>query len=418
MDTIFIESVLLNEQITNILIENHRIAGIGSNLQMPANAIHIDGHNKAAFPSFANMHTHAAMSLFRGFANDKPLSDWLNNWIWPKEKHLDSDIVYWGTRLACAEMTKSGTTAFSDMYFHIPDAAKAAAHAGIRCTLGINVFGDGDDLSEQLIEHTLLSLEPYSNLVQLAIAPHSVYTVSPKGLLRTAQLANRYGLLYHIHMSETEEEVHNCLNQHGCRPFQLLHRLGVLELTQGRFAAAHCLYLNPDEYKLLGSVHGTAIHNPCSNLKLGSGHFFHYSELKASGVNVALGTDGCSSSNNLDMIEAAKFMAYLQKGIRRDPATLPAEELLQVASSNGFHTLRIDAGRIAPGQLADLFLVDLNNLAFVPNNNSLANLFYAAHGDAVDTVICNGSILMQHRQLPDETEIIAQARRAATKLLR
>ena len=118
------------------------------------------------------------------------------------------------------------------------------------------------------------------------------------------------------------------------------------------------------------------------------------------------------------MIEAAKFMAYLQKGIRRDPATLPAEELLQVASSNGFHTLRIDAGRIAPGQLADLFLVDLNNLAFVPNNNSLANLFYAAHGDAVDTVICNGSILMQHRQLPDETEIIAQARRAATKLLR
>ena len=189
-------------------------------------------------------------------------------------------------------MIKSGTTAFSDMYFHIPDAARAAAHAGIRCTLGINVFGDGDDLSEQLIEHTLLSLEPYSNLVQLAIAPHSVYTVSPKGLLRTAQLANRYGLLYHIHMSETEEEVHNCLNQHGCRPFQLLHRLGVLELTQGHFAAAHCLYLNPDEYKLLGSVHGTAIHNPCSNLKLGSGHFFPYSELKASGVNVALGTDG------------------------------------------------------------------------------------------------------------------------------
>ena len=219
-------------------------------------------------------------------------------------------------------------------------------------------------------------------------------------------------------MSETEEEIHNCLNQHGCRPFQLLHRLGVLELTQGRFAAAHCLYLNPDEYKLLGAVHGTAIHNPCSNLKLGSGHFFPYSELKASGVNVALGTDGCSSSNNLDMIEAAKFMAYLQKGIRRDPATLPAEELLQVASSNGFHTLRIDAGRIAPGQLADLFLVDLDNLAFVPNNNTLANLFYAAHGDAVDTVICNGSILMQNRQLPDETEIIAQARRAATKLLR
>ena len=170
MDTIFIESVLLNEQITNILIENHRIAGIGSNLPMPANAIHIDGRNKAAFPSFANMHTHAAMSLFRGYANDKPLSDWLNNWIWSKEKHLDSDIVYWGTRLACAEMTKSGTTAFSDMYFHIPDAARAAAHAGIRCTLGINVFGDGNDLSEQLIEHTLLSLEPYSNLVHPLVA--------------------------------------------------------------------------------------------------------------------------------------------------------------------------------------------------------------------------------------------------------
>ena len=418
MQPIFIEGVLLNDTKTNILIDNKHITGIGNNIPMPVNALLINGDNKAAFPTFANMHTHAAMNLFRGYANDLPLMTWLNDWIWPKERNLDDDIVYWGTRLACTEMIKSGTTAFSDMYFHIPAAAKAAGEMGIRCTLGITTFGDAEDVTEKAVEQLLVQLEPYRELVSLAIAPHAIYTVSEKGLKHCAELCHKYGLLYHIHMSETEGEVENCLKQHGFRPYELLERLGVMELTEGRFSGAHSLYVDQNEIHIIGKHHATVTHNPCSNLKLGSGHFFRYTELRDAGANITLGTDGCSSSNNLDMIEAAKFMSYLQKGIRRDPTVLPAEELLQVATANGFKSIGINAGEIAIGKSADLMLVDLRNLAFVPNNNTLANLLYAAHGDAVDTVICNGSIVMQNRTIPNESETLSQARHATQRLMR
>ncbi|MBQ6069795.1 MAG: amidohydrolase [Bacteroidales bacterium] len=418
MKPIWIEGVSLNENPTNILIENKHIAGIGLDVPMPAGAIRIAGKDKAVFPTFANMHTHAAMNLFRGYANDLPLMTWLNDWIWPKEKNLDDDTVYWGTRLACTEMIKSGTTAYSDMYFHIPAAAKAASELGIRSTLGINAFGDAEELTEKYIESILAMLEPLSELVSIAIAPHAVYTVSEKGLRRCAKLSRKYGLLYHIHMSETESEVVNCVKEHGCRPYELLERLGVMEMTEGHFSGAHSLYVDENEIAIIGRYRATVTHNPCSNLKLGSGHYFHYVELRDAGANVTLGTDGCSSSNNLDMIEAAKIMSYLQKGIRRDPTVLAAEELLDVATSNGFKTLGIDAGKIAVGKSADLMLVDLNNLAFVPNNNTLANLLYAAHGDAVDTVVCNGHILMQQRHISSEAETIAEARRATARLMR
>lgn len=415
---IYIENVLLNNEITNILIDNKQIAGIGTNLPIPANAIRIDGSGKAAFPTFANMHTHAAMNLFRGYANDLPLMSWLNDWIWPKEKNLDDDIVYWGTRLACTEMIKSGTTAFSDMYFHIPATARAAYEMGIRGTLGITAFGDAENISEAAIEETLAAVEPYKEHISIAISPHAIYTVSEKGLRHCAEMAKRYGLLYHIHMSETQNEVDNCLKQYGCRPYELLERLGVLDLTEGIFSGAHSLYVNDDEVTVMGRHHVTVTHNPCSNLKLGSGHFFRYTELRDAGVNVTLGTDGCSSSNNLDMIEAAKFMSYLQKGIRQDPTVLPAPELLQVVTQNGFQALGINAGAIEVGRCADLMLVSLSNLAFVPNNDTLANLFYAAHGDAVDTVICNGAIVMRDRAIPSEDETIREARLATQRLLK
>lgn len=417
MRPIYIERVLLGDEITNILIESNHIAGIGNSIPIPANAIRIDGSGKAALPSFANMHTHSAMSLFRGYANDLPLMDWLNDWIWPKEKRLDDDIVYWGMKLACTEMVKSGTTLFSDMYFHLPAEAKAAAEMGIRCTLGLNLFGDAEEATDELICGLLEEFEPYNGLVTLALAPHAIYTVSGKGLRHSAEMCRKYGLLFSTHMSETQGEVDRCLAEHGCRPYEWLEQLGVLELAEGRFTGAHSLYLDEKEIALLGRRRVTAVHNPCSNLKLGSGHFFRYTELRDAGVNIALGTDGCSSSNNLDMIEAAKFMSYLQKGIRRDPTVLPANELMEVVSRNGYRALELPGGVIEVGALADLILIDLNNIAFIPNNDTLANLFYAAHGDAVDTVICNGELLMQGRHIASEEETLAQARRAAKKLL-
>lgn len=414
--SLFIENILLNDSTTNILIENNLIAGIGEHIPMPANAIRIEGQGKAALPSFANMHTHAAMSLLRGCGNDCPLDVWLNQHIWPREQRLTDEAVYWGVRLACLEMIKSGTTLLNDMYFHIPAAARAIHDAGIRGVLGINYFGDAKELTDDSLAQLQESVAPYHERVCLALAPHSIYTVSPAGLRHCAEMSHKHGLLYHIHMSETEKEVQECLDTHHCRPYELLEQLGVLELTEGRFVGAHSLHLSPDEIALMGSRKVTAVHNPCSNLKLGSGNRFFYTELRDAGCTVTLGTDGCASSNNLDMVEAAKFMSYLQKGTREDPTVLPADELLEVATANGYNALGIHGGKIEVEMLADLMLIDLDNIAFTPYSQLVPGLFYAAHGDAVDTVICNGRLLMQHRHVESEEEIIRHARQAAKQL--
>lgn len=416
MEPIFIQGVLLNEEVTDILIENQHIAGIGSNIPVPANAIRIDGSRMAAFPTFANMHTHAAMTLLKGMGSDMPLQQWLNESIWPAEKNLDGEAVYWGMKLACLEMIKSGTTLFNDMYFMLPYAAKAVAEMGIRGILGYNVFGDGDELTDDFFLQLRDEVEGAGELVKFSIAPHAVYTVSERGLVYSAEMSQKYGTIYQIHMSETEHEVQECIQVHKARPYVLLERLGVLDLTQGRFTGAHSLFLSPEEIELMGRHHVTVTHNPASNLKLGSGYRFLFTELHNAGVNVTLGTDGSASSNNLDMIEAARLMSYLQKGTRLDPTVLPANELIQVATENGYKALGINAGKIAVGKLADLMLVDLDNMAFVPNNDALSGLFYAAHGDAVNTVICNGRILMQDHHVEGEEEILAQARHHARKL--
>ena len=416
MEPILIENVLLNEKSTNILIENSKITGIGTQIPMPVNAIRIDGRGKAAFPSFANMHTHAAMTLLKGLGSDLPLQQWLNDSIWPAEKNLDGEAVYWGAKLACLEMIKSGTTLFNDMYFLLPYAAKAVAEMGIRAILGINVFGDGNELTDDYFRQLRDEVEGASELLKLSIAPHSVYTVSEKGLVHCAEMSHRYGTLFQIHMSETEHEVQECLSLHQKRPYALLDSLGVLSLTEDRFTGAHSLYLDAEEIELMARHHVTATHNPASNLKLGSGYRFLYNELREAGVNITLGTDGSASSNNLDMIEAARLMSYLQKGVRQDPTVLPTTELMKVVSENGFKAAGINAGKIETGKVADLILVDLENLAFVPMHDTLSGLFYAAHGDAVDTVICNGRIVMHNRHVEGEEEIRTQAFRHARKL--
>lgn len=423
MPTIFIDKVLVDDKPTNILIKEGIIAGIGTQVAMPADALYLSGVGYAAFPTFANCHTHAAMSLFRGYGDDQPLERWLNQWIWPKEKHLDDDIVYWGTRLACLEMVKSGTTCLNDMYFHLPAAARAIADSGLRAVLGMTVmdFHNSDNATE--LRHNLESFDFDALLcpdgrIATAVAPHAIYTVSEASLRWTADFCAERGWLYHIHTSETEKEVQDCIDAHGCRPYEYLDRIGVLEKTTHRFIGAHCLHLSDHEIELMGHYHVNAVHNPNSNLKLASGHAFRYEELCKAAVNVALGTDGCASSNNLDMIEAAKTMSLLQKGWRCEPTAMPAAETLRVATANGYHAMGLNGGKLEQGALADLMLVDLNNLAFVPNNNSLSNLIYAAHGDAVDTVICNGTVLMHHRQVDNEQTIINEARKASLRLLR
>ena len=410
---IFIQHVQVAGRRVDMLIEGNRIAAMGVDLPHPDDAQRIDGDGLAAFPTFANLHTHAAMTLLRGYGNDVPLREWLNNWIWPKEKLLTDEHIYWGVRLACLEMLRSGTTAFADMYFFLPAAARAVHDSGLRAVLGDTVFGDADAFSDAAsYKHP----DWQDDRVRYCVAPHAVYTVSDVGLQRVARYCRANNLMCHIHMSETEEEVANCLRQHSCRPYEYLEQIGVLELLDHRIIGAHSLHLSPGEMELMAHRGVVAVHNPNSNLKLGSGSRFPYTELLSAGVRVALGTDGCASSNNLDMLEAAKTMSLLQKGWRNDPTVMPAVETLQVATRNGFAALGIDAGEVAEGRLADLMLVDLNHICMVPDSDTTANLVYAAHSDAIDTVICDGRILMRHRQVEGEAEVIAAVRNIAQEM--
>lgn len=396
---LLIRNVQIGDSRNDLLVEGNRIAKIAQHIESDKETTVIDGSHFAVFPTFANLHTHAAMTLLRGYGEDIPLQEWLTEWIWPKEKNLDGEKIYWAVRWACIEMIKSGCTAFNDMYFYLSDAAKAVEDSGIRALLCDTQFGDADPYADPT---SYKAPEWQSERVKFGLGPHAIYTVSDKGLLRMARFSKENHLPYHIHMSETLTEVEDCIKAHGCRPYEYLDQLGILELTEGLFIGAHSLYLSDAEIELIGKHHCTVVHNPNSNLKLGSGHQFYYSELKEAGACVTLGTDGCSSSNNLDMEEATKMMALLQKGWRKEPTALPVAEAFSVATKNGFKALGIEAGEIKEGMLADFMLVDLDNVAFVPNHNSTSNLIYSAHSDCIDTVICNGEIVMQGRKVKEE----------------
>lgn len=385
----------------------------------------IDGTSLAAFPGLVNGHTHAAMSLFRGFGDDLPLETWLNDKIWPNEKHLDEDIVYWGSRLACLEMIKSGTTCFNDMYFLQQQTAQAAADSGMRAVLSLTGMDFFDPAQAETLKRRCrdwekdltpctLSAANQEAMLRYALSPHAIYTVSGDTLKWLKAFADEHQLLLHIHLAETQTEVDNSIKQNGVRPVTYLQKLGLLS---PHTIVAHGLWLDDDEVKMLGDSGTCVVHNPNSNLKLASGSQFRYNELRDAGANVAIGTDGCSSSNNLDLIEAAKTMSLLQKGWRRDPLALPARETLQVVTRGGARALNLNGGELKEGRLADLFLVNLDNLAFVPNNDTVSNLIYAAHGDCIDTTIINGRIVMRHRQVTDERRIIQEARRVARRLI-
>ena len=384
---IVLRNAILNNKAVDIIIDNGLITNVletTANREQTGDEV-IDCSGLAVFPGLCNMHSHAPMTLFRGLGDDQPLDVWLNKYIWPAEQKLTDELVYQGTLQACREMLASGTTAFNDMYFRLPAMAQAVKDSGIRAMLGYNIFGDGDEIDDlkREIENSQFSILNS----QLTIAPHSVYTVSEKGLRRCADACVDLHVPMHIHMSETEKEVDDCLRQHGCRPWELLDRLGILDKLGANIIAAHCLHLSDNEIKLIGDHGITCVHCPNSNLKLGSGYRFPMIELLNAGARVALGTDGSASSNNLDMIEVMKTAALLQKGWRGDPTAVPAEQILSLATLG--HT-------IAPGQPACLFLVKLNNPTptdIVSDSHAISNLVYATHGESVVMTLVDGKVV-------------------------
>ncbi|MDO4754753.1 MAG: amidohydrolase [Parabacteroides sp.] len=415
--SILIKDVCLNGRITDVYIQGNQIKEIGTQLEVKAEQV-IDGRKKAVIPGFVNAHTHAAMTLFRGFGDDMPLKAWLEEKIWPNEAKLTSEDVYWGTKLACLEMIKSGTTTFFDMYHKFSASAKAVEEMGVRALLAGACFDHFNpelrEKGKQAVEKLYAESLSFSDRIRYAAGPHAIYTVSGDLLQWIHAFAEEHQVLIHLHLAETEVEVRDALRQFGLTPVRYLHKLGILS---PRLILAHGLYVDDDEIRMLADHGVTVVHNPASNMKLASGYRFKYCEMQAAGVRVALGTDGCSSSNNLDMVEAMKLASLLGKAWRKDPEAVTAKEIFRTATASGAEAIGLKSGQIAEGYLADLCLVDLNIPAFAPNHDFVSNLVYAANGSCVDTVICDGKILMQDKKVPGEDEIIERASELAYKLV-
>lgn len=372
-------------------------------------------------PGLINAHTHAAMALFRGLADDLPLEEWLNSHIFPAERHLDYQFVYWGTRLAVAEMLLSGTTTFCDMYLFTDAVAQAAADTGIRALVGEVLYdfpSPNYGAPENGLRFTEDLIRSYQNhpRVRVAVQPHAVYTCSPDLLEKSKALADRCRTRWIIHLSETAKEVADCLEHYGATPVGHLHRLGLLKENT---VADHAVVLTDGDMELIAASGAGVVHCPESNMKLASG-MAPVADLLARGVPVGLGTDGCASNNNLDMLCEMDTAAKLAKVRDLNPTALPARKALALATRRGAAVLGLqeEVGRLVPGLKADLVVIDLDQPHLTPIYDPFSHLVYAATGADVQTVVVEGRILVQDRRLLafDLEETLARARELARKV--
>lgn len=418
--SILIKNVLHQDKLIDVLIEGNRIARIASGISAPAGAEVLDGTDKAIIPGFINTHTHASMTLFRGYGDDLPLMTWLEDYIWPVEAQMTAHDVYVGARLACLEMLRSGTTCFLDMYMHPLETAKAVEEMGLRAHLSYTLFDQGNaeraELDRKRSYEYFDRFKEFSDRITFTLGPHAIYTVSGEQLQFCHQFAVEHNVKIHLHLSETKGEIDECVRQHGLTPVRYLEKLGILS---EHLVLAHVVWIDDEEMDLLAKYNVSVVHNPASNLKLASGYAFKYEEMKRRGIRIGIGTDGCSSSNNLDMVVAMKLASFLGKGWRFDSTACKADDIFASATSVGADILGIPAGRVEEGALADVCLVDLNTPELVPLNSLTSNLVYATSGSScVDTVIVDGRILMRDKYVPGQEAIIAEAREVARRLFK
>ena len=423
MGKILLKNIVSDGVVSDILIADDRIASVS-----PAGCEKPSGHDEecevvdctgmTAMPGLVNMHTHAAMSMMRGVGEDIFFHEWIDR-IWDIESKIDEEYVYHATRVACLEMIKTGTTTFNDHYWHMPMAHKAAVEMGLRPVLAYVICdrNDPEESERQKIQCRQMYEEAlkWNDQSLFAIAIHAIYSVREEMILWAVRFARERGLKIHIHVSETRKEVEDCMAQHGgLSPVEYLDSLGALGPD---VIAAHTLWLSDDDVRILGERGVTCVHNVNSNLKLASGYRFRYNELRDAGANVCLGTDGCASSNNLDMLETMKTSAMIQKAWRDDPSAMPLDELMAMATSNAGKALGLEIGKIEEGALADILIVDTRSYNFLSPGTFEANLVYSAHSDCINSMICNGKFVMRDRVVPGEMEILAEAKKVLRKII-
>lgn len=404
-----------------LIINNDIIEHIGAGAAPPGSYRRvIDGSGQAVLPGLINTHTHAAMTLLRGYADDLPLMEWLSTKIWPLEAKLNGEDIYWGTMLAIAEMIKSGTTTFNDMYFFMDQAARAVEESGMRALLSRGMIGVSPE-SQIALDDSRKLVEQWHGAargrIRFALGPHAPYTCPPEYLQKVAALADELEVGIHIHIAETRQEVEDIVKQYGMSPVRLMLANGVFKHPT---LAAHCVHLNEDDIAILKDYQVGVAHNPESNMKLASGIAPVPAMLKA-GIAVGLGTDGASSNNNLDMIQEMRSCALLHKVNSMDPTVLPAYQALEMATALGAKALGWDdeIGMLKPGYKADLILIDLNAAHMIPHYDIVANIVYSAQAADVDTVIIDGQIVMENRRITqfDEQEVLAKCQALARDLI-
>ncbi len=414
--SILIKNVLLGDEETDVYIEGNIFKRIGPSLEEEADEI-IEGRGQAILPSFFNVHTHAAMTLLRGYADDMELHSWLENYIWPFEQKLTPQDVYWGTKLACLEMIKTGTTFFCDMYWHVREVARAVDEMGMRAALSSAYVDFNDPKRGEVFKKKNIqffdSPPSTSPRVSFILGPHAIYTVSRDSLIWIRDFARERSLMINIHLAETRKEREECIRIRGCTPVRYLKEIGLLGEN---LICAHVIWVDDEEIEILKD-HGVKIaHVPTSNMKLCSGPF-RFNRFLQKGIMVGMGTDGCASNNNLDMMEEMKIASLRAKMTEEDPTAATAQEIFHCATRAGAMIFGINAGEIKEGMVADCILVDLDHPQMVPCHNLISNIVYAANGDVVTTCICDGKLLMRERKVPGEKEILTEVRKRVKDIL-
>ncbi|ACL76509.1 amidohydrolase [Ruminiclostridium cellulolyticum] len=362
----------------------------------------IDGKNKIAMPGLVNAHSHSAMTLMRNYADDIALEKWLFDNIFPVEAKLTDKDVYWGTMLGISEMLKSGITAFADMYMFMDEVARAVTETGIKanlCKSPVQFFEDGQlkrlDKSQGTIDYYNSYHNSANGRIKVFVEIHSVYMFNENTLRNAAQLAKQLNTGIHIHLLETLSEVESSKKDYDMTSIEICRETGVLDVP---VMAAHCVHLTDGDLRIMKEKRASVVHNPTSNLKLGSG-IARVPEMMDMGINVCLGTDGAASNNNLNMFEEMNLAAILHKGVAMNPQLMKAQDVLKMGTVNGARAIGFDdTGILSKGMKADIILVDTDKPHFYPKNNPMSMIVYSAQAADVDTVIVDGNVLVKKRE--------------------
>ncbi|KKH47822.1 amidohydrolase family protein [Methanosarcina sp. 1.H.A.2.2] len=402
-----------------VVIEDGKITEIGEKTKESADTV-IDAKGSVVMPGLVNTHTHAAMTLFRGYADDLQLAEWLEKHIWPAEAQLKAEDVYKGSLLACLEMIKSGTTSFADMYFFMDETAKAVEASGLRASLSHGLIELWNkEKGEADLKEGKRFVQAWQGAadgrIKTMYGPHAPNTCSDEFLAKVKEEASRDGAGIHIHVLETEAELNAMKEKYGKCSVHLLEDLGVFGPD---VLAAHCVWLSDGDIEILRKRGVNVSHNPISNMKLASGIAPVYKMLEK-GVNVTLGTDGCASNNNLDLFEEMKTAALLHKVNTCNPTALPARQVLEMATVNGAKALGTETGMLKVGKKADLIIVDMKKPHLTPCFDVPSHLVYSARGSDVRTTIVDGKVLMDNYRVLvlDEEKVTEDARKAAEELV-